>query len=72
MGNESEESTKRLLNNDNEQTYSPPSLRPLHDRLRAHSWDTMKQMPVLLKDGPKFHRDGQGDSDVGDVRQNGL
>ena len=32
----------------------------------------MEHMPVLLKNRPELHRNGQGDSDVQDVRQNGL
>src|SRR5215470_12594819 len=72
MGNEVEKTAECLQDNKHKQAHAIPSLRPLHYCFRSHGRNTMKEMPVLLKNGPKFHWHCERDANVRDIGEDRL
>jgi hypothetical protein len=67
-----ETAAEGLLYNADDQADAIASPCPLLDGFCSHDWDVTQNVPVLLENSPEFHGQCEGDSDVGDVRQNGL
>src|SRR5215472_14304951 len=72
MGNKVEKSAECLLDDKDKQAHSIPSLRPLDYGLRSHGRNAMKEVSVLLKNGPEFHRHCQRYAYVRYVRKDCL
>lgn len=67
-----EKAAEGLLYNADDQAYAIASPCPLLDSFCSHGWNAMQYVPVLLENNPEFHRQCEGDSYVGYVRQDGL
>src|SRR5215470_1294907 len=72
MRNEVQKSAECLLHNNDKQTNTVAGLGPLHYRFGSHGRNVVKQVLILLKDGPKFCWHSQRYPDVRYVRQKGF